>query len=246
MHSFSKHIALLESKYTKRLDSIIEHLDTIDDALFVTTSNRWEGSKDIPKSHQLASYLASKTKATITTIDASKLNIYQCEGNVSESKGNCCGVKYAMLQDKNKNPSGCHRCWASLNNKDDELWKISKPLLQSHAVVFFGSIRWGSMNGVYQKLIERLTWIENRHATLGENNIIKNIQAGVIAVGQNWNGANTVDMQRQVLKFYGFNTQHDSLFWNWQYTNDKYDERQASYKDAAKEFKKDVIVNLPE
>jgi len=147
-----------------------------------------------------------------------------------------------MLHDKAKTPSGHHRCWASFNNKNDELWKISKPLLQTQVVVFFGSIRWGSMNGVYQKLIERLTWLENRHTTLEENNIIKNIQAGVIAIGQNWNGANAVETQRQVLEFYGFNTQHDVLFWNWQYTNDKFDESQTSYKNAAKEFKSDVVV----
>ena len=241
MHSFSKYITLQESKYLKRVDSIVEHLDTMDNALFITTSNRWEGHKDLPKSHQLAAYIAAKTKATVTTIDASKLNIYQCEGNVSTSSGNNCGVKASALKDSKKNPSGCHRCWASINNKDDELWKISKPLLEANAVIFFGSVRWGSMNAVYQKLIERLTWLENRHSTLNESNIIKGVHAGVVAIGQNWNGTNAVEIQKQVLKFYGFNTSHDVLFWNWQYTNDKFDESQKSYKDAAHEFTKNVI-----
>lgn len=241
MHSFSKYITLQESKYIKRIDSIVEHLNTKSNALFITTSNRWQGHKDLPKSHQLAAYIAAKTSATITTIDASKLNIYQCEGNVSSHSGNNCGVKDSILKDKQKNPSTCHRCWASINNKDDELWKISKPLLESEVVLFFGSIRWGSMNAVYQKLIERLTWLENRHTTLGESNIIKHIQAGVIAIGQNWNGTNAVDTQRQVLKFYGFDTKQDVLFWNWQFTKDMYDESQKSYKASVSEFAKDVI-----
>ena len=34
--------------------------------------------------------------------DASKLNIYQCEGNVSTSKGNSCGLKDAVLKDSEK------------------------------------------------------------------------------------------------------------------------------------------------
>lgn len=241
MHSFSKYVNLLESKYLKRIETLIKFLDSKDNVLFITTSHRWTGHKEAPKSHQLAAYIASKTAATVTTIDASKLNIHQCEGNVSVSTGNNCGVKGSNLKDEQKNPSGCHRCWASINNKDDELWKITKPLLESDVVIFFGSVRWGTMNAVYQKLIERLTWLENRHSTLGESNILKDIQAGVIAIGQNWNGVNAIELQRQVLKFYGFNVANDILFWNWQYTNDKYDESRKSYNDAAQEFAKNVI-----
>ena len=45
----------------------------------------------------------------------------------------------------------------------------------------------------YQKLIERLTWLENRHSTLGESNLIENIQSGFICCGQNWKGMDVVD-----------------------------------------------------
>lgn len=45
------------------------------------------------------------------------------------------------------------------------------------------------MNSFYQKLIERLTWLENRHSSLGEENILQKIDAGLIAIGHNWNGA---------------------------------------------------------
>jgi multimeric flavodoxin WrbA len=53
-----------------------------------------------------------------------------------------------------------------MNHKDDELWKISKPLFEADVVIFFSSIRWGQTNSYYQKIIERLTWLENRHSTL--------------------------------------------------------------------------------
>ena len=187
----------------------------------------------------MAQYLKSELGDKITILDASKLKIYNCEGNVSTKDGNKCGLKDSVLKDKKKNPSGYHRCWASLNNEDDELWKISKELFESDAVMFFVSVRWGQTNAFYQKLIERLDWIENRHTTLGENNVIKDIDAGIVAVGQNWNGENVIETQKQVYKFYGFNVPKE-LSWNWQYTGNANDESQKSYKNSTKEFVKIV------
>jgi hypothetical protein len=91
----------------------------------------------------------------------------------------------------------------------------------------------------YQNLIERLTWIENRHATLGEDNIVKNIESGFICVGQNWNGENVTEVQKKVHDFYGFKT-NDNLYWNWQYGNNINDESQESYKKAYNKFVKDT------
>ena len=71
-------------------------------------------------------------------------------------------------------------------------------------VVFFTSVRRGQTNSIYQKLIERLTRIENRHSTLGEENIVKNIEAGIIAIGHNWNNEQVVQTQKEVLQFFGF------------------------------------------
>jgi len=134
-----------------------------------------------------------------------------------------------------QNPSGYHRCWASVNEKNDELWKITKELFESDCIVFFASIRWGQANGYYQKLIERLTWIENRHSTLGESNIVKDIDAGFIAVGQNWNGRDVTKTQKAVLEFFGFKTP-DELFWNWQFTDNPLDETSRSYNKAITVF----------
>lgn len=222
----------------KALEKTISELEKLDKVLLLACSNRynWDLEKmDIPKSTILAMIINDYLEDKSVLIDVPELKIYPCEGNVSRAEGNSCGLKKAELKDKNKNPSGEHRCWASINNKDDELWKISKELLNSNAVVFFASVRWGQASMFYQKLIERLTWLENRHTTLGESNILKDIQSGFICVGQNWNGLDVVDTQRKVHYFYGFKP-NDNLYWNWQYTNKLSDETQTSYKDAFPKF----------
>lgn len=219
------------------LEKTLKYLEKKEKILFITTSNRWSGDKEQPKSTRLAYWLKEELGEKVSILDATKLKIYSCEGNVSTNEGNKCGLKDSILKDKKKNPTGYHRCWASLNNEDDELWRISKELFDSDAVVFFVSIRWGQTNAYYQKLIERLNWIENRHTTLGENNIIKDIDAGIIAIGQNWNGENVIKTQKEVFKFYGFNVPKE-LSWNWQYTSNVNDESKRSYKNAPKAFEK--------
>ncbi len=222
------------------MDRSITYLRDKSRILFLTTSNRWIGEKnDLPKSTLLARKMAEQIGDKVTIIDVTTLKIYPCEGNVSTSRGNTCGEKGALLEDKEKDPSGCHRCYASLNNPDDELWKISKILLAADAVVFFGSVRWGQMNAFYQKLIERLTWLENRHSTLGEENILKEIDAGLIVIGHNWRGSEILDAQKQVHGFFGFKTP-DALYWNWSYTNPE-DESNASYVDAGKAFRETFL-----
>ena len=101
------------------------------------------------------------------------------------------------------------------------------------------------MNSIYQKLIERLTWIENRHSTFGESNLLKNIDAGLICIGHNWNGKNVIKIQKKVLNFFGFKTPKE-LFWNWQYTNDANEESQESYKKAFPKFIKDFEIEVSE
>lgn len=226
-----------------KLLATVNYLQNKKKILLLTTSNRWVGEADgeQPKSTALAYAIAGLLPQTNSVvIEIPKLKIFPCEGNVSTALGNTCGVKKALLTDKNKNPSGLHRCWASLNNPDDELWKISKELFASDCVLFFGSIRWGQLNSYYQKLIERLTWIENRHSTLGEDNIIKNIDAGIITVGQNWNGQQALETQKQVLQFYGFNLV-EALSWHWQFTDVAEDESDSSYIEAVKKFKETFL-----
>lgn len=226
----------VDTRFKKQLEKAVKYLNTKGKILILATSNRGDLSskdgKDRPKSTRIAEVMQRSLGGDrCTMIDVSKLKIYNCEGNVSSKDGNNCGVRAAALKDKEKNPSGDLRCWASYNNADDELWRIATPLLECNVVVFMGSIRWGQANAIYQKLIERLDWIENRHTTLGERNIVKDIESGFIFIGQNWNGAEVVKLQKKVHEFYGFKPA-DQLYFNWQYTDDMYDESQDSYKDA--------------
>jgi hypothetical protein len=96
----------------------------------------------------------------------------------------------------------------------------------------------GKMNAIYTQLIERLTWLENRHTTLGESNLLKDKEAGVIAVGHNWNGKESVKLEKEVLSFFGFKTP-DVLSFNWQFLSDANDETQSGYKKEYKSFMKD-------
>ncbi len=216
--------------------------------LFITTSTRYpfntEYNKggvelELPKSTELALFIKEQIPNKSVWLDIPKLKIVPCEGNVSHKTGNSCGVMDAKLNSKDKNPTGHHRCWASVNDPSDQLWRVSKEVFKSDIVLFFSSIRWGQTNSEYQKLIERLTWLENRHSTLGEENLLEGKQAGFICIGQNWNGADVTKTQKDVLSFYGFDTP-DNLFWNWQYTNDTVDETQESYEKSDKQFHLDL------
>jgi len=206
--------------------------------VFLTTSNRWGGEDESPKSSMVAKELADKLD-NCKIINVSTLKIFPCEGNVSNRKGNNCGVKEALLKDKDKNPTGEIRCWCALNNKSDEMYKVANAILESDIIIFFGSIRWGKMNAIYTQMIERLTWLENRHTTLNESNLLKDKEAGIIAIGHNWNGKESIKLETQVLSFFGFKTP-DVLSFNWQWTNDSLDETKAGYKkdfpDFIKEF----------
>lgn len=236
---------LVQSDAWKALQRTLEILKNKEKVLLLSCSNRynWDDNNiDIPKSKMIAMYIHSELINNSVLIDIPQLNIVPCEGNVSRKDGNSCGVLKSMLKDKDKNPTGHHRCWASFNNPKDELWKVSKELFESDAVLFFSSVRWGQTNMYYQNLIERLTWIESRHTTLGQSNLVKDIETGFICVGQNWNGETVSETQKKVHEYYGFKP-NNKLYWNWQYTKDIKDETQKSYKASHNKFLQDTKID---
>lgn len=226
--------------YKKILDNMVSYLKKKENILFLTTSNRWNIGKwsEIPKSTLLAHKIQELVwKDKVKIIDVPSLKIYNCEWNVSTKTWNTCWLIWAKLEDKEKNPTWFHRCWASINNPDDELWKVSKELFASDAVVFFWSIRRWQMNAFYQKLIERLTWIENRRTTLWDGNIVEWKDVWIVIVNQNWRWKEVLDAQRQVLNLFWFNVV-DDLCWDWQYIDDYHNEDNQTYIDAYIEFEK--------
>jgi multimeric flavodoxin WrbA len=221
----------------KVLKNTIKELEKYKKVLLLTCSNRGEevSKTQLPKSSILARVIHNNLDNS-TIIDVTKLKIYPCEGNVSRMDGNVCGIKEALLDDPEKNPSGYHRCWASVHNPDDELWKVSKELFESDCVVFFASVRWGQANMFYQKLIERLNWINNRFIPYGEENIIKNISSGFIIVGQHQYGDDITELQYNNHEYYGFDVNKE-LYWNWNAENIEYDdETLQGYLDSYPEF----------
>jgi len=221
---------------------LLRYLEKRNDILLLTTSTRYEKDTwDVPKTTQLARHVhdhLKQKKKRVTLLDVAKLKIHTCEGNVSGATGNRCGLLAAKLPDRSKNPTGHHRCWASINNEDDQLYVISRELFRSKVVVFFVSVRWGQANSVYQRLWERLTWIENRFTTLGEKPIpqLKGLEAGIVVFGQNWNDAQVLKTQRQNYEWFGWKTPAALSFY-WQYTRDAEDESPESYLGAIEEFK---------
>jgi multimeric flavodoxin WrbA len=239
--TFNPKIASDKIEYEQKLNMLLSYLKTKKKVLFLACSNRTKGIPGVVDETPKSTALAYKLKELLSNdvevqlIVVPDLKILPCEGNVSRYDGNSCGVIKSALKNKDRNPTGYHRCWASVNDLSDELWKVSKPLFESDAVIFFASVRWGQANMFYQNLIERLTWIENRHNTLNENNIVENIDAGFICIGQNWTGENVVATQKEVLKFYGFKTP-DQLSFNWQYTDTTTDESKESYEESRPAF----------
>ena len=216
--------------------------------LFLTTSTRYPFNTgydrgghelEMPKSTELALYIKESLPNETYWIDIPQLKILPCEGNVSSKNGNHCGVEAATLNNKEKNPTGNHRCWASVNDKSDELWKVSKKLFECDTVMFFTSVRWGQTAAMYQKLIERLTWIQNRSGTLKDINVVEGKKAGFICIGQNYGGADIAWLQHKVLGYYGFDAP-DNLFWNWQFTQDESDDSLESYAKAHDKFHSDL------
>lgn len=227
----------------KQIDALVDRLSKVDGKiLFMTTSNRWSGQNEQPKSSILASEAAKRLK-DVQIIDVAKLKIFPCEGNVSGHGENNCGIKAALLKDKSKNPHNEIRCWASINNPTDEMHKVANAIIESDAVVFFGSIRWGKMNAIYTQIVERLTWIENRHTSLKEKSILKGKIAGVVAVGHNWNGKEAVELEKEVLEFFGFDVPEELSF-SWQYLDDAKDETLSGYKKEYVAFKKAMSAYL--
>jgi len=229
----------------KVLKNTIKELEKYKKVLLLTCSNRGEevSKTQLPKSSILARVIHNNLDNS-TIIDVTKLKIYPCEGNVSRMDGNVCGIKEALLDDPEKNPSGYHRCWASVHNPDDELWKVSKELFESDCVVFFASVRWGAANMFYQKLIERLNWINNRFIPYGEENIIKNISSGFIIVGQHEYGDDIAELQYNNHEYYGFDVNKE-LYWNWNAENIEYDdETLQGYLDSYPEFFDDFKIKI--
>jgi hypothetical protein len=110
--------------------------------------------------------------------------------------------------------------------------------------MFFSSVRWGSANMYYQKLIERLNWINNRYIPYGESNIIKDTTSGFICVGQHQYADDICELQYGNHKYYGFNADKD-LYWYWNAEDIDYnDETLQGYLESYPEFFEEFHIKI--
>jgi hypothetical protein len=89
----------------------------------------------------------------------------------------------------------------------------------------------------YQRLFERLSWIENRFTTLGEAPIpaLRKLEAGMVLFGHNWNDRQVLATQKKNFGWFQWKTPAALSFY-WQYTARAEEESQASYRDARAQF----------
>ena len=79
---------------------------------------------------------------------------------------------------------------------------------------------------------------KNRISTLREGPIpqLKDLEAGMVLFGHNWNARNTLEIQKRNFEWFGWKTP-EALSFAWQYTDDEEEESQESYLGAIEEFR---------
>jgi len=131
---------------------------------------------------------------------------------------------------------GPARCWASINNKDDQLYKVSRELFKSQAVSSSSPSAGTNQQRVSAPL--RAPQLDrDRVTSLGEAPIpqLKKLEAGIVLFGHNWNDEQVLKTQRQNFKWFGWKTPA-ALSFNWQYTGDAEEESLESYLGSIEEF----------
>jgi hypothetical protein len=189
---------------------LVKYLEAKNNILLLTTSTRYqEHPWDIPKTTQLA---------------------LRIEKHLKQKGKHVTVLDVANLK--------IHTCEGNISaQRGNNCGVISRELFKSQAVVFFVSVRWGQTNSVYQRLFERLSWIENRVTSLGEKPIpqLKKLEAGIVLFGHNWNDEQVLKTQKQNFEWFGWKAP-EALSFNWQYTKDADEESPQSYSDAVAEF----------
>jgi hypothetical protein len=66
----------------------------------------------------------------------------------------------------------------------------------------------------------------------------------MVLLGQNWRVQESLEIQQQVLEFFGFQTPEE-LFMGWQFTRDTLDEEQKSYQEAPNAFEQSWGMEIP-
>ena len=94
----------------------------------------------------------------------------------------------------------------------------------------------------YQKLMERLNWINNRFTPGDESNVIKDTSSGFICIGQHYYTDKITELQNNVHDYFGFKVNED-LYWWWNAEDKEFDEETyLGYLESYPEFFKDFKI----
>lgn len=164
--------------------------------------------------------------------DANKIHIVKNLSCYAGGKRNCASYD-----------AGEYRCWAHFNSiKDpskyggeDQMSTIYDGINSADLILLSTSTRWMNHSSLMQKIIERLDTYENRVASFGEENPLKNKFCGVIVTGQHYQTQKVAENLQNVMRYIGFNVPLDSAL-VWQNTLDMNLEQEENNFDSMKKY----------
>ena len=164
--------------------------------------------------------------------DANKIHIVKNLSCYANGKKNCASRE-----------AGDYRCWAHFNSiKDpekyggeDQMGIIYDGINSADLVLFSTSTRWMSHSSLMQKIIERMDTFENRAASFGEENPLKNKFCGVVVTGQHYQTQKVAENLQTVMRFMGFKVPVDSAL-VWQNTLDMNLEQDENNFNSMKKY----------
>jgi len=140
---------------------------------------------------------------TVRMIDASQLHIVNNLSCYSSGKSNCASYD-----------AGKYRCWAHKLSHDtpseyggkDQMGVLYDAYDWADIVIFGTSVRWESHSAILQKIIERMTTLQNRNVVYGERNPLQNKRCGVIVTGHNSMAQKVAAHLLRAFEWLGFTT----------------------------------------
>jgi len=144
-------------------------------------------------------------------LDASQLHIVNNLSCYSSGKFNCASYD-----------AGKYRCWAHKLSHDDPLKYGGRDQMGAlydtfdwaEIVIFGTSVRWQSHSAILQKIIERMTTLQNRNVVYCEANPLSGKRCGVVVTGHNSMAQNVAAHLLRVFEWLGFNTHiYNQIVW---------------------------------
>jgi multimeric flavodoxin WrbA len=159
-------------------------------------------------------------RCEVRYVDASALHIVNNQSCYASGKFNCASFD-----------AGKYRCWAHKLSHDDpeafggadQMGVLYDGFAWADIVVFATSVRWESHSAILQKVIERMTTLQNRSTVYGERNPLAGKRCGVLVTGHNAKAQSVASHLIEVFQWLGF----ESCFFYqavWQFTENLHSE----------------------